>query len=84
MRTTVDLEDNLMQAAKVRAATRGETLKDLIARAVAREVDTARTGKHGRARFPLFGSPDGPSVLITNEDIDDVLTAEEVQRHYEQ
>lgn len=37
MRTTVDLPADLMQAAKIKAARHGETLKDLFTRAISHE-----------------------------------------------
>ena len=38
MRTTVDMPPTLMRAAKARAAEHGESLKDLVNRAVAHEL----------------------------------------------
>lgn len=67
MRTTVDLPDELMRAAKARAATRGESLKELFERAVATEVGRPRTRR--RVSLPLIKS-DGPKV--TQEEIDEV------------
>jgi predicted HicB family RNase H-like nuclease len=50
MRTTIDLPPTLMRAAKARAAEHGESLKDLVNRAVAHEVGLPSTpkGKAGR------------------------------------
>jgi hypothetical protein len=57
MRTTIDLSPTLMRAAKARAAEQGEPLKDLVSRAVAREVGLpARTTSCGsRPKKPLVG-----------------------------
>jgi hypothetical protein len=38
MRTSIDMPDVLMRASKARAAERGESLKDLVNRAVAHEL----------------------------------------------
>jgi len=82
MRTTIDLNPDLMQAAKVRAAQRGETLKDLFTRAIAREV-----GNPGRARpatrlsFPLIGEDREPRVEVTNADIAAALAAEDAEKY---
>ena len=45
MRTTIDLSSTLMRAAKARAAEEGESLKDLVNRAMAREVGLPATAK---------------------------------------
>jgi hypothetical protein len=82
MRTTVDMPAELMQAAKVRAAERGETLKDLVTRAVAHELRiTARPGRTGRVCLPLVGIGATPSVHVTNADIEAALAAEDIAGH---
>jgi hypothetical protein len=83
MRTTIDLPPTLMRAAKARAAEHGESLKDLVNRAVAHEIGlpAAPKGKSGRVILPLIARDATPSVLITNEDIADALDDEDVERH---
>jgi hypothetical protein len=64
-----------MRAAKARAAQRGESLKDLVNRAIAHEVgirDTPKS-KTGRVTLPLIARDATPSVLVTNEDISDAF-----------
>ncbi len=71
-----------MRAAKARAAEEGESLKDLVNRAVAREVGhpaTAR-GKAGRVTLPLIARDARPTVLVTNDDIADAFDAEDAER----
>jgi hypothetical protein len=82
MRTTIDLPPALMRAAKARAAEEGESLKDLVNRAVAREVGVPATarGKTGRVTLPLIARNATPTVLVTNDDIAEALDAEEVER----
>jgi hypothetical protein len=82
MRTTIDLPPALMRAAKARAAEEGETLKDLVNRAVAREVGIPATPreKAGRVTLPLIARDARPTVLVTNDDIADAFAAEEVER----
>jgi plasmid stability protein len=81
MRTTVDLPDELMRAAKARAAEHGESLKELLARAVAREVRVhAGRPRNARVVLPLVGG-DGPAVDVTNADIEAVLAAEDADRY---
>jgi hypothetical protein len=71
-----------MHAAKVRAAQRGESLKDLFTRAIAYEV-----GNPGRARpaglltLPLIGRESGPQVELTNADIEASLEPEDIERY---
>jgi hypothetical protein len=83
MRTTIDLPPALMRAAKARAAEGGESLKDLVNRAVAREVGLPATprGKAGRVTLPLIARDARPTVLVTNDDIANAFGAEEVERY---
>ena len=72
----------LMRAAKARAAEKGESLKDLVNRAVAREVGLPATpqGKTGRVTLPLVARDAAPTVLVTNDDIADAFDAEDAER----
>jgi hypothetical protein len=83
MRTTIDLPPALMRAAKARAAEHGESLKDLVNRAVAHEVGlpSAPTGKTGRVTLPLIARGATPTVLVSNDDIADAFGAEDVERY---
>ena len=83
MRTTIDMPPTLMRAAKARAAEHGESLKDLVNRAVAHEVGLPVTpkGKAGRVTLPLIARDAAPTVLITNENIADAFDAEDIERH---
>jgi hypothetical protein len=82
MRTTIDMPPTLMRAAKARAAEEGESLKDLVNRAVAREIGLPATakGKTGRVTLPLIARDAMPTVLVTNDDIADAFDAEDVER----
>ena len=83
MRTTIDMPTTLMRAAKARAAEHGESLKDLVNRAVAHEIGLPATpgGKTGRVTLPLIAGAATPTVLVTNEDIADAFDAEDVERY---
>ncbi len=83
MRTTIDMPPTLMRAAKARAAEHGESLKDLVNRAVAHEVGlpSAPKGKAGRVTLPLIARDATPTVLVSNEDIEDAFGAEDVERY---
>jgi hypothetical protein len=83
MRTSIDMPPTLMRAAKARAAEQGESLKDLVTRAVAHEVGLPATskGKAGRVTLPLIARDATPAILVTNEDIADAFDAEDVERY---
>lgn len=83
MRTTIDMPSTLMRAAKARAAEHGESLKDLVNRAVAHEVGlpAITKGKTGRVTLPLIARDAAPTVLVTNEDIADAFGAEDIERY---
>jgi hypothetical protein len=82
MRTTIELPSDLMHAAKVRAAQRGESLKDLFTRAIAHEVRSpGRDRPTGRLTFPLIGPDSEPRVEVTNADIEAASAAEDLERY---
>lgn len=83
MRTTIEMPTPLVRAAKARAAEHGESLKDLVTRAVAREVGHTATpeASTGRVTLPLVARDATPTVLVTNEDIEDALAADDVGRN---
>ncbi len=76
--TTIDVPSTLMRAAKARAAEEGESLKDLVNRAIAREVGLPATpkGKAGRVTPPLIARDGTPNVLVTNDVIAAAVDAE--------
>jgi hypothetical protein len=75
----------LMRAAKARAAERGESLKDLINRAVAHEVGlpNAAREKAGHVALPLVGRGAVPAVSVTNDDIEAAVEMEDIERYTE-
>lgn len=83
MRTTIDMPTTLMRAAKARAAEQGESLKDLVNRAVAHEVGlpSVPKGKTGRVTLPLIARDATPTVLVTSDDIEDAFGAEDAERY---
>jgi hypothetical protein len=83
MRTTIDMPDALMRAAKARAADRGESLKDLMNRALAHELGLPSVPKRktGRVTLPLIARDAAPAVLVTNDDIATALEAEDIERY---
>lgn len=83
MRTTIELPNDLMRTAKAMAAEHGESLKDLVSRAVTNEV-RHHPGRQGdrRVKLPLVGAnDDGPLINLTNEDIEAIFEAEDAERY---
>jgi hypothetical protein len=80
MRTTIDFPVELFRKAKARAASRGESLKTLITRAVTAEVGQDRGGPGGRMTLPLFGDSKGRRVDVRASDLARALAAEDVVR----
>jgi hypothetical protein len=83
MRTTIDIPDALMRAAKARAAEHGESLKDLVNRALAHELGLPSVPKRktGRVALPLIARDAAPAVLVTNDDIATAFEAEDIERY---
>lgn len=77
MRTTIDLPDELARAAKIRAAERGETLKDMLARAVARELAMGSPSGRTRVTLPLVGEEGAPPMELTSEDLEAAIAADD-------
>ena len=77
------MPDALMRAAKARAAERGESLKDLVNRALAHELGLPSVPKRktGRVALPLIARDAAPTVLVTNDDITAALEAEDIERY---
>ena len=69
-----------MRAAKARSAESGESLKALLTRAVAAELDTQviRRGQNTRVTLPLFGRSSGPRVRLSNADLERALADADV------
>src|SRR5436190_8685815 len=82
MRTTVELPPDLMRAAKARSAESGESLKTLLTRAVAAELDThvVQRRKNARVTLPLFGRSSGPRVRLSNADLERILADADAAR----
>ena len=83
MRTTIEMPTPLIRAAKAKAAERGESLKDLVNRAVAHELGlpSAPRGKTGRVKLPLIGRGAAAEILVTNEDIAAAFDADDIEQY---
>jgi len=77
VRTTIDFPDSLFRRAKVVAAVRGSSMRELIIRALEREVnaeDSPRsTSGPKQTRFPVINLKSGRKLDLSNFDFDDLL-----------
>lgn len=75
MRTTIDMPDALYRRTKAAAALRGSSVKDLIIRAVEREVREPVAAKEESRilKLPLVTSWKGRKLDLTNFDFDELL-----------
>ena len=73
MRTTIELPDELMTRAKVKAAQEGISLKELFVSAVEQQV-TEMERKRVRKPPPCVGDPAGPRMAeLTPEQIEEAM-----------
>lgn len=74
------LPPDLMRLAKARSAELGESLKVLLTRAVAAELAQPAGSATARPRvtLPLFGRANGPSVTLSNADLEGHLADADV------
>lgn len=75
MRTTIDLPDELLRTARVRAAEADETLKELFARALRNEL--GRTPRKSRRELPLVKSRRPGASQLTADQLDQALAMDE-------
>jgi hypothetical protein len=80
MRTTVELPPELMRQAKAHAASKGESLKALLTRAVSAELGRSlhSRGSAVRVRLPLFGSSKRRPAKVSAADIARALVQDDV------
>lgn len=77
MRTTIDLPDELVRAARVQAAASDETLKDLFTRALSAEL--GRTRRRVRKTLPVIASSAPGRSQITPAELEQILVDDEVR-----
>jgi len=77
MRTTIDLPDNLFRRTKALAAVRGSSLKELVVRAVEREVEVGFSPEAAPVprspKFPLVHLRSRRKLDLSKFDFDDLL-----------
>jgi len=72
MRTTIDLPDSVFSRLKAMAALGGSSLKQVILRAVEKELHAAPP-KRRKARFPLIRSKEPGVLSLTSAEIEKLL-----------
>jgi hypothetical protein len=75
MRTTIDMPDALYRRTKAVAALRGSSLKDLIIRAIEKEVlgPSRVSERKTRLKLPHIRLSEGRKLDLTGFDFDDLL-----------
>jgi len=71
VRTTVDIPDPIYRRLKVKAASQGRSLKELILRAVEKELVPPQ--KRKRVDFPVLRSKEPGTLNLTNEQIYEII-----------
>ena len=77
MRTTIDFPDALFRKTKATAALRGTTMKDLVLKAVERDVERQSLGarQNGRrVKLPVMQWAGKKKLDLSNFDFDDLLS----------
>ena len=71
MRTTVDIPDTIYREIKIRAASEGTTIKEIILESVAVRLRTGRgpAKREGRAKFPVIRSKKPGSLQLGEEGV---------------
>ena len=81
MKTTLDLPDDLMRGMKIRAATQGRKLKEVIADAIRDSLASTRAPISGEPSFVISRSASGFPYIKCNPKSDKpVPTFEELQQ----
>jgi hypothetical protein len=72
MRTTIELPDHILEAAKSRAAAAGVSLREFFIDAVQSKLAPAR--KKIRTEPPVIGRPGDPQIpVLSGEDLDEAM-----------
>ena len=71
MRTTIDIPDSVYRAVKIRAASEGTTLREIILEAVAMRLRNGAVPMKaaGRPRFPVIRSKNPGSLQLGEEGV---------------
>jgi hypothetical protein len=73
MRTTIDIPDDIYRKLKVKAATEGQTVRQIALRGIQRELDDSAARPVRRLTAPILKSYAPGSIRIDNEQIYDLI-----------
>jgi plasmid stability protein len=74
MRTTIDIPDETYRRLRVKAATDGQTIREIALRGIQRELEEGEKRPVQKLQLPLIASSRPGTLALTNEQIDE-LTA---------
>jgi plasmid stability protein len=73
MRTTLDIPDEVYRRLKIKAATYGQTVREIALRGILREIDEPAVKPVRRLAEPILKSYAPGSIRIDNEQIYDLI-----------
>jgi hypothetical protein len=73
MRTTIDIPDETYRELKIKAAREGTAVRQIVLRALERDLEAGQTRPVRKLELPLIRSTRPGTLHLTNEDIDDIL-----------
>ncbi len=73
MRTTIDIPDGVYRRLKVKSALEGEAVRQIVLRAILREIEQPTVKKARRLAEPILKSYAPGSIRIDNEQIYDLI-----------
>lgn len=74
MRTTIDIPDETFRKLKIKAATEGQTVREVVLHGIQRELEGEGRRHVQKLKLPLIPSSQPGTLELTNEQIDE-LTA---------
>ncbi len=80
MRTTIELPDDLLRLAKVAAAERGSTFRELVMQGL-RKVLSEASEKPSASQLPKLPVKGRKAYDLSNEEIESLLMAEDAKRY---
>jgi hypothetical protein len=73
MRTTLDIPDETYRAIKIKAVHEGIPMRQIVLRAIERDLETETTRPVRKLKLPVIRSSRPGTLHLTNEQIDDIL-----------
>lgn len=80
VRTTIEIPDELFRRSKQAALARGVTLKELVTRALRKEVEEDLSVRPRELEFPLIKTDRPGSIRVGKEDIEALEIDEDARR----